>query len=70
MPEKRLDPKNDFIFQLLFGKQDNKDILIDLLNACSSEDLPYPVGSSRTPQGVTVETQTLPRLSRWWMFIP
>ena len=33
MPEKRLDPKNDFIFQLLFGKQDNKDILIDLLNA-------------------------------------
>jgi len=34
MPEKmRLDPKNDFIFQLLFGKQDNKEILIDLLNA-------------------------------------
>ena len=34
MPEKmRLDPKNDFVFQLLFGKQDNKDILIDLLNA-------------------------------------
>ena len=34
MPEKiRLDPKNDFIFQLLFGKQENKDILIDLLNA-------------------------------------
>ena len=25
--------KNDFIFQLLFGKQENKDILIDLLNA-------------------------------------
>ena len=34
MSEKmRLDPKNDFIFQLLFGKQENKDILIDLLNA-------------------------------------
>ena len=34
MPQKmRLDPKNDIISQLLFGKQDKKDILIDLLSA-------------------------------------
>lgn len=28
-----LSPKNDVIFQLLFGKNQNKDLLISLLNA-------------------------------------
>ena len=31
--KKRLKVKNDFIFQRLFGRQENKDILISLLNA-------------------------------------
>lgn len=33
MPIRRLKPKNDFIFQKLFGEQDSKDSLIALLNA-------------------------------------
>lgn len=29
----RLNPKNDFIFQRIFGKEENKDILLSFLNA-------------------------------------
>ena len=28
-----LSPKNDFVFQKLFGTEENKDLLIALLNA-------------------------------------
>ena len=28
-----IDPKNDFAFQYVFGRQENKDILISFLNA-------------------------------------
>ena len=31
--KKRLKAKNDFIFQRIFGRQENKDILLSLLNA-------------------------------------
>ena len=55
MPEKmRLDPKNDFIFQLLFGKQDNKDILIDLLNAILNRE-----GQDRITDIESVENKKL-----------
>lgn len=30
---KTLSPKNDFVFQKLFGTEENKDLLIALLNA-------------------------------------
>ena len=30
---KKLSPKNDFVFQKLFGTEDNKDLLMALLNA-------------------------------------
>ncbi len=30
---KKLSPKNDFVFQILFGTEENKDLLIALLNA-------------------------------------
>ena len=55
MPEKiRLDPKNDFIFQLLFGRQENKDILIDLLNAILKRE-----GNDRITDIESVENKKL-----------
>jgi len=35
---KKLKAKNDFVFQRIFGRQENKDILISLLNAILTTD--------------------------------
>jgi predicted transposase/invertase (TIGR01784 family) len=33
----KVNPRVDFAFKLLFGKEENKDILIDFLNAILAE---------------------------------
>ena len=41
--KKRLDPKNDIVFQKLFGCEKNSDLLINLLNAILKEQLSSPI---------------------------
>ncbi|MFA9397794.1 MAG: PD-(D/E)XK nuclease family transposase, partial [Clostridiaceae bacterium] len=36
--KKRLDPKNDVVFQKLFGTQKNKDILVSFLEAVLKDE--------------------------------
>ena len=39
----RLDPKVDFVFKRIFGVEENKDILLDFLNATLRESEPRPL---------------------------
>ena len=34
----RLNPRIDFVFKKLFGTEENKDVLIDFINAFVSEE--------------------------------
>ena len=40
---KRLKAKNDFIFQRVFGRQENKDLLISLINAILNRQKQYQI---------------------------
>ena len=43
--KKLLDPKNDIVFQKLFGYEKNAELLIDLLNAILQNKLISPISS-------------------------
>ncbi len=71
----RINPRVDFAFKKLFGSEDNKDLLMGLINAIVSEEdqvadielkNPYNLAAYRAGKMSVMDIKALDRAGRWY----